>query len=300
MSTAYVTGTNDDLFWNACLLLQSFRAYEPHARLDICDFGLTSAQASFLRAKGALRPRPEPLRDLPHPWYLKASLVDYLPEAAANGVMVWLDADMFLVRGISQGVERVAGELHETRRLAAACVDAAGLSLGGFVERFAGEGQPLSPTRAAMEALGVEPSRPYLNSGFIVSRSPGFWSAWKSITLSMPPHFLFEQNAFNLLVQGTRAGAHLLDAREWNVHGPLLKELPDPIDAGPARVVHATSDGSEHEYADVVQATNHGTVICRLKTLRRPALRRRQFDLLASFVHIEADALAEAGLIPSP
>jgi hypothetical protein len=297
MTPAYLTGTNDDLFWNACLLLQSFREQQPEARLWVCDFGLTDAQRVFLGGKGVLRPRPAGLADLPHAWYLKASLADYLPEAA-SGTMVWVDADMFLVRPIADGVEAIAHDLKATGRLAAACVDVAGLSLGGFIERFTAAGQSLGPTRAAMQALGVDPARPYLNSGFVVSRSADFWSAWKSITLAMPPHFLFEQNAFNLLVNGTRAGAHLFDAREWNVHGPLLRELPDDLASGPARVVHATSDGTEHEHADVVQSTRRGTVTCRLKTLRRPALRRRQFDLLAAFVEAEADALADAGVIP--
>jgi hypothetical protein len=298
MATAWVTGTNDELFWNACLLLQSFEAFEPGVRPWVCDFGLTPAQATFLQAKGLLRPRPGALRDLPHPWYLKASLADYLPDEAAAGTMVWVDADMFLVRPVSAGVDGISTMLAESGRLAAACVDVAGLSLGEFIEHFSAAGQALEPTRAAMVALGVDPSRPYLNSGFLVSRSSAFWSAWKSITLAMPPHFLFEQNAFNLLVNGTRAGVHPLDAAEWNVHGPLLRALPERLETGIARVVHATSDGSEHEYADVVQATPRGTVTCRLKTLRRPALRRRQFDLLASFVRAEADALADAGVIP--
>ena len=43
MTPAYLTGTNDDLFWNACLLLQSFREQQPEARLWVCDFGLTDA-----------------------------------------------------------------------------------------------------------------------------------------------------------------------------------------------------------------------------------------------------------------
>ncbi len=297
MAPAYLTGTNDDLFWNACLLLQSFREQQPDAHLWVCDFGLTPSQAAFLRDKGVLRPRPSALADLPHAWYLKASLADYLPEAA-SGTMVWVDADMFLVRPVADGVEAIEGALRGAGRLAAACVDVAGLSLGGFLDRFAAAGQSLGPTRAAMEALGVDPARPYLNSGFVVSCSADFWAAWKSITLAMPPHFLFEQNAFNLLLNGTRAGGELIDAREWNVHGPLLRELPDGLASGPARVVHATSDGSEHEHADVVQATRRGTVTCRLKTLRRPDLRRRQFDLIAAFVDTEADGLAEAGLIP--
>ncbi|MFM2152451.1 MAG: hypothetical protein RL199_886 [Pseudomonadota bacterium] len=296
MRPAYLTGTNDELFWTACLLLQSFREQEPHAVLGVCDFGLSPGRAAFFDRHGLLWPRPAALGDGLHPWALKASLAEFAPEAS-SGTMVWVDADMFLVRPVGDGIEAIAEDLRTTGRLAAACPDVANMTLGGFIEHYGAAGQAVGPLKAAREALGVDPSLPYLNSGFVVSGSPAFWPAWKSVTLSMPLHFLFEQNALNLLVGATRAGAHVLDAREWNVHGRHLAELPDDLSASSARLIHATSDGSEHEYVDVVQATRRGTMTCRLKLLRRPTLRRRQLDLLAAFVDAEADALADAGLV---
>src|SRR5277367_249815 len=72
----------------------------PGQRLLVCDFGLTDAQAGFLRGLGLLLERP-PILDAHGVFFRKAGLFHYLHHNNCNAdgseAVMWLDADVTLM-----------------------------------------------------------------------------------------------------------------------------------------------------------------------------------------------------------
>ena len=61
MNIVFVTGADSAFFNSLLVCLQSFAERLPGRRLLVCDFGLTPAQAAFLRGLGQLLARPPAL-----------------------------------------------------------------------------------------------------------------------------------------------------------------------------------------------------------------------------------------------
>lgn len=281
MSITFATGCDAGLFWNACALQESFVHQNPGSHIAIADFGMHPRQIAFLQRIGVGVPWPSQLRRLPHAWFYKTALSDF-PGLDVDW-LAWVDSDMCVVGPVAAQAERVAVEMAASRHAVAACVDVTTPTLGGFLAAF--RGRSVAPFEKLLQNGGISHAQPYLNTGFVLIENRSFWKAWRALTFRTPAHVAYDQSSFNALAHADPGTIHLLEP-SWNVHAQLLATT-DPISSpfGPARLLHATSQGHAHhvnQQVDLDVGGQRARVV--LKTFRRPDLRQHHLAALSSFV----------------
>lgn len=250
MHIAYVTGSDRKLFVNAGILFDSFEEFMPDQTLRICDFGLEDCQRQFFAERGTLLPTPSQLSDYEHPWYRKASLIDFLPDEDFDA-LIWLDVDMMLTSSLHDGITALVAEITEKGESAALCTGARRLTLKGFLAVSRGRRKEVEAFERDLKRNGVDLSLPYLNTGFIILTSRRLAEEWRDMVLERSVGYLFEQNAFNVLAHRRDEEVRLLSPSEWNVHGELLATALTPRAQRQARILHPTPVGNRHN-ADII------------------------------------------------
>jgi hypothetical protein len=297
---AYRTGTNDKLFAQTLILLQSLEEVGAQRLLKVCDFGLSEGERRFLESRGQLAVADPPVPPkLSHPWYHKAALQDFAdPEAEA---IVWLDADMIMTADPRPVVEAILAEMRREGHALATTQDVIGLSLGDTIRRIAAAHENSRPFLRLLEEHGISEDHPYLNSGFFIAGSRAMLQEWKRITFEGPMYFLFEQNAYNVAAWREPGRVRILDRRTWNVCGQDLDAIVFNGEGGevlcqgrPAIALHATDIGySQTEMIAKTIVLPGCRLSSKLKALRNPRLRAVQIGLFERFVSQNGDALAE-------
>ena len=278
---ALVTGADAKFMLMAGALRQSLLDAGWKEALHICDFGLTDRQAGSLRDAGLLLPRPRGLAAGLHPFYYKASLIDYVADLDFD-LLVWIDCDMIAVDDPVVALEGLATDLATDGKSAALCADAGVESIADACGRL-----EMQPFREALQRSEIDEQRPYLNTGFVAINDRRALGAWRDLAFALPVHALFEQNAFNLLAYEGRCPSLLVPAARWNVHGPLLSSARIAPDGAAwalehrAFLLHATSaQTSQHEIHEGAVTLAGGTFHGQLKLFRNPGLRRLQVSAL--------------------
>src|ERR1700728_239832 len=126
MNILYVTGCDAPFFNSLLICLQSFAERMPGHGLFVCDFGLTGAQAEFLRSLGVLLARPPTLASR-GVFFCKSGLVQYLRhnghKVEEHDAIIWLDADITLMDVGFADFEAVIADLTNARADVAACLE---------------------------------------------------------------------------------------------------------------------------------------------------------------------------------
>jgi hypothetical protein len=292
MKIAYVTGSDSDLFANACMLFHSFAEHMPGQTLRICDFGMEERHRRFFEGLGVLIPRPPSLPAFDHPLYGKAAVLDYV-EGDVDA-LVWLDTDMVVVRPFHGEVAALAAAMDEDIG-AAICTDAGGLSIGALIEAAQRNEPAVGTGTDALEAANIDPSRPYLNTGFFVLSDKPLARAWRDLVWSRPVEPLFEQNAFNALAYGPGRSLRVLDPAVWNVHGDLLDRALRP--GGDERLLHATSHGRHHTHQDFSLPLGDHLLRGQIKLFTRADLCALQKSHLLAFLTANRDRLIKSRVV---
>lgn len=294
-----VTGVDAGMFSQLLLLGGSLRRYSPGLALHVCDFGLTEAQRAYVRRRHVLLHKPPEIRAR-HSWDYKANLGRYVAALSCDA-SVWIDADMIVLRDIEAPLQALFQAMRADGHVVAAADS--GVNIGVH--------QALEPAPSyAMLVSGFDPSAPYLNSGFFLCAARGFLDVWAAQTAIMHFEKLYEQNAFNLTVLGSRRQVRILDRFRWNL---VANDLPSANievspghvaitgPAGPALMLHATST---HRSRDLVQQAmeievNGRPVTTSVRMIRNPpALLSFQHELTVEAIRREAAALVECGVWP--
>jgi hypothetical protein len=278
---AVVTGADAKYLLMAGALWRSLSDAGWTGGFHICDFGLTDHQAAALREAGVLLPRPPSLGTDLHPFFHKASLIDYVADLDFD-LLVWIDCDMIVVDDPTTALNGLAETLTRRGLTAAVCVDAGVASVAEACARLA-----MRPFQDALARSGLDENRPYLNTGFVAVNRRETLTAWRDLAFSVPVHALFEQNAFNLLVHTGRCPTLSLPTARWNVHGPLLGAARATTDGvvhvGDERafLLHATSaETAHHEIFEGAATLAGGVFHGQLKLFRNPGLRALQIAAL--------------------
>ncbi len=301
MHIAYVTGSDSTLFMNAGILFGSFEEFMPDQTLRICDFGLEDCQRQFFAERGTLLPTPSQLSDYEHPWYRKASLIDFLPDEDFDAV-IWLDVDMMLTSPLHDGITALVAEMTEKGESAALCADASRLTLKGFLAacRGMGVGEQIEVFERDLKGNGVDLSLPYLNTGFIILTSRRLAEEWRDSVLEQSVGYLFEQNAFNVLAHRRDEGVRLLSASEWNVHGELLATALTPRAERQARILHAADVANQHN-ADIIggkfELEGKTSMQVNFKIFTRPDLQNLQRRHFMRFLEGNFAQLVDCGVM---
>lgn len=280
----------------AGMLATGIERHLPGVPFRVLDFGLTPAQAAFLQSKGLLAARPAGL-DTGHPYALKSELARFLsPEPDAT--IVWLDCDMIVVGDCRRDLENVVAGMAATGRSVAACRDRGAASIGRFLKSF--------PSPALAEAISEnDRDAPYFNIGLTIFRGRDFLDAWPALSRrhEAANDFCFEQNAFNVWVGRNPAEFLELDARQWNVHGPLLARAAltangVSCDGTNVHILHPTSpDCSEHKEEQVTLAVGALSFPAWMKWFRNVELRGLQADCLSAFLRGNYADLVKFGVL---
>jgi hypothetical protein len=292
MNLQIVTGADERMFLHTLILLQSFANAGAADAIKVCDFGLTVGQQGFLKSRDMLLVAKVPLPTASkHPWYKKAALVDFIPDGA--DAVMWLDSDVMLTGPTV--LSEVAGLIDEMRRadeIIAACRDE--LDLVSFCRAWGARGKNIAPFAQVLDDCGIALDHPYLNSGVFVTTSREWLAEWKSTALDVLEHFLFEQNAFNVVAWGAPARTRTLDRRRWNVHGSDLNRISVGGDLASLRcddqkvmVVHATSPDAKHvQLIEGSGMIGNRRIPVRLRLFSDKYLQARQFALLDQFIKL--------------
>lgn len=233
-----------------------------------------------------------------HPWDYKARLGRYIAGIACEAV-VWIDADMILLDGLSAPLQALLEEmLADDKALAAPDTS---LSIGAQLAA-----DP-APSYAAL-VTGFDPATPYLSSGFFLCRADGFFEVRAQQTALMNFETLYEQNAFNLTALGSRGQVRILDCFRWNLGAADLQAqkvegangtLAVTTSTGPALILHATSDDRPN---DLVMMTTAVPVDGRefeatLRMIARPPpVLDFQREMTGQAAMSEAAALIQCGV----
>jgi hypothetical protein len=314
MNIVFVTGSDAPFFNSMLVFLQAFAERLPGQRLWVCDFGLTPAQAHFLRGLGILLERPPALASR-GVFHCKAALLPYLRHHGRDGgkhdlgtddVVVWLDADLTPMETGPGDFEAVAAALAAAGMDIAVCPEPLGRSLG---QMLSGPNQAaMAPTVRVVAAAGVDQSLHYVSSGLFFCRDPGFLSRWQELTLAVADHPLFEQNMFNVALHEKRRPFLVLDCEEWQAQGwslDRLKLVPSANGGRPAarigdkniKTLHATSPWQGHLLiGNCRMSVRDMELIGSFKLFLAEALRMHQLHLLASFLVTHGEALMRLGI----
>jgi hypothetical protein len=294
-----VTGVDAGMFSQLLLLGGSLRRYSPGLALHVCDFGLTEAQRAYVRRRYVLLDKPAEIRAR-HPWDYKANLGRYVAAVPCDA-FVWIDADMIVLDDIQAPLQALFHAMRVDGHVVA--VADSGVTIG--------EHQAMEPAPSyAILVSGFDPSAPYLNSGFFLCSARGFLDVWAAQTAIMNFEKLYEQNAFNLTVLGSRRQVRILDRFRWNL---VANELPSANieispghvaitgPAGPVLILHATSTKRSRDLVKQAIAieVNGRPFTTTVRMIRNPpALLSLQHELTVEAIQSEGAALVECGVWP--
>jgi len=294
----FVTGVDRAMFFQLFPLLESLRRNSPGTTLHVCDFGLSAAQAAFLRAKGVLLERPDQEKLPPHPWYDKARLGAYIARLGDRPV-VWLDSDIIVLDDFPAAMRGLCAAMAEQGSwLAAASAGSVGDSLpGGSGPHF----------RALM--ANADLTLPYFQAGLFLCRSAAFLRRWNRLCAAMPMELLFEQSAFNHAAMDLDGATTVLDPLVWNLPAHDVEaagvaiageRLAITTAAGPAHVLHLTSIDRARDLCAMQLWLSVGGVEIRptVRMMNHPKpLLEFQVALTAAAIMGEWQALDTAGVI---
>jgi hypothetical protein len=296
----FVTGADAGYFWLASAAIQSLDEQCPGADVRVLDFGVTPAQADFLRSRHLLLERPAEVPAGLHPYELKTCFGRYV-RALPHENIVWLDGDVLCVGDAAAAVNALFRQMERKGSQVAACPDMGpNPTLGRFASSF--------PAPALASFIGSAPGRGglrYLNTGVIAFRGArGFFAQWERMAARMPGETCIDQNAFNILVHGNPDAALVLDPAVWNVHSSLLGRAR--LDGTGCRCegsatravfLHGTSYRLEFVDEYPVQLRVAGLEIDTVvKSFRDTTMRRHHLELLKRFVKTHAAALKDCGV----
>jgi hypothetical protein len=222
MENIFVTGSNAPYFPMLCLLLASFDRFAPGVPLYVCDFGLTEGQANFLATKGLLLPRPDHIATGLHPYLYKGRLNDFVTPLNFD-VLTWIDSDCVLTGLFAAEVQRLIAQHEPDQPFLYVTADLVeNHTLGSFIARNPEKTRPFAKALADSK---LPHDKPYLSCGLFILRSKPLLQEWAKLTTALPPHFLFEQNAFNIVAYQYIQRITLLDWVTFSVCGSKLNDL---------------------------------------------------------------------------
>ena len=236
------------MFFQLLLLGESLRRHSPGLTLHVCDFGLTAPQRAYVRRRFALLDKP-PDVEVRHPWDYKARLGRYVAGISCDAV-VWIDADMIVLDDIDAPLQALCEEmLADDYALAAPDI---GMSIG---EQLAADPAPsYAAAGAGLRPVHAVPQLRLLHVP--VERLPRRLGA-----ADRADELRDALRAERLQSDGARlapAGPDL-DRFRWNLAANELQskkiEMSDGAatvtgPAGPALILHATSDDRPKDLAD--------------------------------------------------
>ena len=307
MNLLFVTGCDAPFFNSLLVCLQAFAERLPGYRLLVCDFGLTGAQAEFLRGLGVWLERPPSLRSR-GVFHCKAALLRYLRHGGHDiedcDAVVWLDADITLMNTVAGDFAAVIAAMTTAGAELAACAEPSGRSLGQFIAETAA----MAPFAKMVTDTAIDSGLPYLSSGLFFCRSAALLDHWEALTRTIATHALFEQNMFNAAIHQNSVLFLALDCEEWQAQGQSLERVrlvPGERTGRPAaqigekniKSLHATSSASGHLLIATCRMTVHELDLTGpFKLLLAEPLRLHQLQLLASFMARHGAALLRLGI----
>jgi hypothetical protein len=296
-----VTGATKSYFLMACILIRSLRKWvSEHNRAYILDYGLSEPQRQYLKKRRLLVERPPQLAGGAHPYFYKASMVEFV--GGDWEALVWLDSDMIAVGPVGQSIDALVKDMNAGGQKVAACQDTIG-TIEIFIRTAIDRKWNITPFLQELQSNGIDRSARYYNAGFMVITSLDFVMEWRSLVASIPRHVVFDQNAFNLLVYKNR-NLRELDP-SWNLHGTALFKAtvtPDDTvttpDGTPALLIHATSPiQGELSLIDTVELGSGRRISGKMRMSRNPTVRALQLKHLQQFLREEWDDLNFYGIV---
>ena len=309
MNILFVTGCNSPFFNSLLVCLQSFAERLPGHRLLVCDFGLTSAQANFLRGLGLWLAQP-PNLERRGVFDCKAALISYLRHGGHKvenyDAMVWLDADLTLMDVGIGDFEAVISAIKSAGVPVAICPEPAGRTIAQMISLFA-DASAIAPFARTVADTGIDAGAPYLSTGLFFCGSAALLDSWEELTRSAVDHPLYEQNMFNVALRRDSVAFMALDCEEWQAQGRSLDQVrlvaaergrpAARIGTKNIKTLHATSPASGHLLIATCRMTVRDLVLTGpFKLLFAEPLRLHQLQLLASFMVQYADALLRSGV----
>jgi hypothetical protein len=310
MNILFVTGANDAFFNTLLICLHSFAQRMPGHHLWVCDYGLQTQQAEFLRGLNVLMERPAALAagDV---FRCKAALLRYLRQNGEDieryDAVVWLDGDLTLMDVSIGDFAAVVADMKAAGAAVAACGAPPAASIGDVMALFAGTAA-MAPFAQAVAAQGIDPALPYLSSGLFACRAVEFLARWDEMTGAIEPHPLFEQNMFNLALRQSGVPIVALDCETWQAQGPSLDRVALRKSAAGERAaafigetkvktLHATSPMQNHLLIAYGRLTVKRVELGgAFKLFMAEPLRMHQLEMLAQFVDRHHEALLRLGL----
>jgi hypothetical protein len=306
----FVTGSNAGFFNTLLICPRSFAERLPAQRLLVCDYGLTAPQAEFPRELGMLIERPPGIEPRTNVFICKAAPRRYLRHGGHRiegyDAVVWLDGDLTLIDVGIADFEAVAHTMRRTGAMVAICPEATGKSIGQMIEYF-DDTSIIEPFVRLTADHAIDPSRPYFSTGLFFCRSATVLEQWDQLTLSVPPHPVFEQNMFNIVLQRDLVPVVALDCDEWQAQGYSLDRVQLVTDADgltkatigtkSIKTLHSTSPLGDHLLMVNARMTVHHFELRGIfKLLFAEPLRMVQIQLLARFIHAHGISLVHLGL----
>jgi hypothetical protein len=299
--TVLVTGGDAKYFLMSCLLLHSLRRFSSGLPVYFLDFGLTRTQRAFLEKICILVDRPRELTlALPHLAF-KAAMGNQFALKAAMGKFlhsipwtnfIWIDTDMIVVHPFQERLAALLRQMTQNNSDVAACHDSSS-TIENFVATAIARRQDVLPFVDALQADGISPKEPYLNSGFVICRSRELFEEWHRIVERLAPHLLFEQNAFNLAVR-KRFKFLVLPAEEWNCHGHEMLGRPASVRAV---MLHPTSDDPNDLLRPGWVEFGNRRIYGQIKLFSNPDLRVAQESVMLDFLTVSHEELARLGIL---
>ena len=279
----------------------------PGQRLLVCDFGLTDAQAGFLRGLGLLLKRP-PNLDAHGVFFRKAGLFHYLRHNNRNSggseAVMWLDADVTLMDVGSAEVGSALADMQSAGADIAVCREIDGRTVGQMIALFADS--RMAPFARAAAAANVDASLPYYSSGLFISRSMTVLKHWAELAEQIADHPLFDQNVLNVTLHRDRVPVLALDCEEWQAYGNSLdrvhliasaNRVAAHIGSRNIKSLHASSPAPGHLLIGVCRMTVRNLDLAGpYKLFLAEPLRMHQLQLLAQFVVAHGETLLRLGI----
>jgi hypothetical protein len=286
--TILVTGGDEKYFFMGCMLVHSLRKFSSGLPVYFLDFGLNRMQRAFLGNTCMLVDRPPGLGRALHQFALKAAMGKFMDSVPWTN-FIWIDSDTIVVRPFQERLAAVLRQMIQNKIDVAACVDSSS-TLENFVAKAVARRQHILPFINALQAAGISPKEPYLNSGFVICRSRDLFEEWDRITERLTPHLLFEQNAFNIAVR-KHGRFTILSAAEWNLHG---HELLGKLASVSSMILHPTSDNPNDLLTPGWVEFGERRIYGQIKLFRNPELRVAQESVILDFLkasHVELERL---------
>jgi hypothetical protein len=307
MKILFVTGSDAAFFNSLLICLQSFAERLPGQRLLVCDFGLTDAQARFLRGLGLLLERP-PILDTRGVFHRKAALFHYLRHNNRNPdgseAVMWLDADITLMDVGPADIGSALADMKSAGADLAVCREIDGRTVGQMIALFADA--RMAPFARAAAAASVDASLPYYCSGLFICRSMTVLKYWAELADQTADHPLFDQNVLNVSLHRDRVPVLALDCEEWQAYGNSLDRvrLVPSANGAAARIggrniksLHASSPAPGHLLIGVCRMTVRDLDLTGpYKLFLAEPLRMHQLQLLAQFVVAHGETLLRLGI----